>query len=747
MNSCSQNSADCDCEQVKMDFAVSGIGASREKGLKELGSSLSVSSNGNLMAVGGKGGAWASTSSASLSSVLYDGASKLVEFAEEPSANVAVVAGDDMICFGQRSRVRCTYPAPTGGWLDVVNAEMPSLWTQYWGKRNFIVNTIINTAECQCLCDQCYASNYGTPYFGNGAGCYGIDLAIDAFSVAIAGRQSNRGDACGYKGFVQVRTAAAVDGERRWRSVDESAHLEYEGEASFGESLALQGNLLAVGVPDRNENSPGNPFDVPGAVILFRLFSDTRYAIEHRLPAPADCINFGREVSLHGSTLVVGAPGNSTLGASVHVYRVQDALTPPKHVCAIREPTAQAEGFGSKGTISQTQYGGESFLLLGSPKDELAHIIRVAANTDVCQHLTALKGSAQDVSGQAHTGYRFGAATAIGNGLALVSAPGYRSYWNPCPGQSCINGLLYFRAQCWEATQSRQQCDKDMFLQPGAAEERYECSSAASDTCQVPSSCQFGSQGLCGMVHSSPGVVIVGPVQMSCGNARKEVGNNEACDDGNTESGDGCSRVCQVELGFRCMGGSAATADGCVVDQNIFLDRPHIRGTFTFENMLTRLSDVQQLALKEGLAKFGAKYDVEASTHVMIEDMKPSRNRRYPVTLLAADSVTAITRLLTAAGIVKAERRTARDLGTVKIAVLLPKTANGSKATDAQAPSMLGRRQLMHEYACMHACVCVYVYVCILCIYVKMYVCTDAQALGLLGAYREVSALSDVAYL
>ena len=153
-------------------------------------------------------------------------------------------------------------------------------------------------------------------------------------------------------------------------------------------------------------------------------------------------------------------------------------------------------------------------------------------------------------------------------------------------------------------------------------------------------------------------------------------------------------------------------ADGCVVDQNIFLDR-----------------------------------DVEASTHVMIEDMKPSRNRRYPVTLLAADPVTAITRLLTAAGIVKAERRTARDLGTVKIAVLLPKTANGSKATDAQAPSMLGRRQLMHEYACMHACVCVYVYVCILCIYVKMYVCTDAQALGLLGAYREVSALSDVAYL
>ena len=46
--------------------------------------------------------------------------------------------------------------------------------------------------------------------------------------------------------------------------MDESAHLEYEGEASFGESLALQGNLLAVGVPDRNENSPGNPFDVPG---------------------------------------------------------------------------------------------------------------------------------------------------------------------------------------------------------------------------------------------------------------------------------------------------------------------------------------------------------------------------------------------------------------------------------------------------------------------------------------------------
>ncbi len=37
-----------------------------------------------------------------------------------------------------------------------------------------------------------------------------------------------------------------------------------------------------------------------------------------------------------------------------------------------------------------------------------------------------------------------------------------------------------------------------------------------------------------------------------------------ACDDGNTRNGDGCSSTCQVEANYECFGGNETTADTCV---------------------------------------------------------------------------------------------------------------------------------------------------------------------------------------
>ena len=37
-----------------------------------------------------------------------------------------------------------------------------------------------------------------------------------------------------------------------------------------------------------------------------------------------------------------------------------------------------------------------------------------------------------------------------------------------------------------------------------------------------------------------------------------------ACDDGNNDDGDGCSRDCYVEVGYTCVGGSPDTQDTCV---------------------------------------------------------------------------------------------------------------------------------------------------------------------------------------
>ena len=36
------------------------------------------------------------------------------------------------------------------------------------------------------------------------------------------------------------------------------------------------------------------------------------------------------------------------------------------------------------------------------------------------------------------------------------------------------------------------------------------------------------------------------------------------CDDGNTQSGDGCSSQCEVENGFACSGGLASVPDQCL---------------------------------------------------------------------------------------------------------------------------------------------------------------------------------------
>jgi cysteine-rich repeat protein len=39
-----------------------------------------------------------------------------------------------------------------------------------------------------------------------------------------------------------------------------------------------------------------------------------------------------------------------------------------------------------------------------------------------------------------------------------------------------------------------------------------------------------------------------------CGNGKLELGRNEACDDGNGVSGDGCTSSCELEEGWSCSG-------------------------------------------------------------------------------------------------------------------------------------------------------------------------------------------------
>lgn len=48
----------------------------------------------------------------------------------------------------------------------------------------------------------------------------------------------------------------------------------------------------------------------------------------------------------------------------------------------------------------------------------------------------------------------------------------------------------------------------------------------------------------------------------SCGNGLPDAG--EKCDDGNSNSGDGCSRECQVENGYICTSATVVRPSQCV---------------------------------------------------------------------------------------------------------------------------------------------------------------------------------------
>ena len=298
------------------------------------------------------------------------------------------------------------------------------------------------------------------------------------------------------------------------------------------------------------------------------------------------------------------------------MYRYE-AIGIPKLMCSVWEPTSTGagNGFGSKGTIAQTIHEGNSYFLLGAPNDGVAFIVTLASSDNECKYLRTLKLADKQAND------RFGAAVGIGsNGLLLVGAPGYTRWTNPCPGAECIDGLLFFLSNCWGQTQTRTKCDD------ACISNRFECSPpSTSSICTRPAYCLPNSAGGAegGMLIGGGGrmgVVLPGPAEVTCGNGRREA--NEECDDGMSPpfSGDGCSTFCTVELGFVCRGGGPSTSDACVFDKEIYLDVPHVRGTFYLRNMHGMLSETQLQGIKEVLARFANSFAVQTDEHVISLD-------------------------------------------------------------------------------------------------------------------------------
>jgi hypothetical protein len=110
--------------------------------------------------------------------------------------------------------------------------------------------------------------------------------------------------------IVVTRSADAFD-QRYTKPNDPTA------EDQFGSSVALSGDLLAVGVPFESGVNPQDPdggnLSQSGAVYVFRRDS-TVWVQDAYLKAsnPDELDRFGASVAIHGDTLVVGAPGESS---------------------------------------------------------------------------------------------------------------------------------------------------------------------------------------------------------------------------------------------------------------------------------------------------------------------------------------------------------------------------------------------------------------------------------------------------
>lgn len=85
----------------------------------------------------------------------------------------------------------------------------------------------------------------------------------------------------------------------------------------FGNILALDNNTLAVGAPGRARS--GSAGDNAGAVYVFAR-TGTTWSLQIRIDGPANGDLFGSSLALNGDVLAIGAPGTSSSNGAVHFY-------------------------------------------------------------------------------------------------------------------------------------------------------------------------------------------------------------------------------------------------------------------------------------------------------------------------------------------------------------------------------------------------------------------------------------------
>jgi hypothetical protein len=201
----------------------------------------------------------------------------------------------------------------------------------------------------------------------------GAPLAdLDASASATFDREANR-EAISRTGAVYVFTRT----EQGFLLTDELRAPMSQAWQGFGASLALDGDRLVVGAPDRDQ---GGLKDAGGAFVFRRLEGHFVFSGELTAPLPAAGDGFGRAVALLGDTLVAGASlrdehGQADAGAVYVFFRQGSDYTLRQTVTT----NTQARGLlGASLALSYTS-GLKQRLLVGAPGVDAAEQAQAGA--------------------------------------------------------------------------------------------------------------------------------------------------------------------------------------------------------------------------------------------------------------------------------------------------------------------------------------------------------------------------------
>ena len=270
-----------------------------------------------------------------------------------------------------------------------------------------------------------------TPADPSVVGRWGSAVAVDASTIALGAPSGPTG----------ARVDVLVDEGVGWTLQQEIVPIDTIEAAGFGAALALDGDRLAVGVPQRLAGGLDR-----GELRVFTRAGGTWAREQVLLPAAsADGDVFGSAVALEGDTLVIGRPqvGSAATGpGSVHVFVLVAGVWQEQALLNAPAGAAAGTAFGSSLALQA------GTLVVGAPGEDpgggatgAVHVFTGGGATWTEQAMLVPMG--------AGPGNEVGHAVALDGDRLLVGAP-----LDAAAGQAAGRTVLYERvAGTWTESQ------------------------------------------------------------------------------------------------------------------------------------------------------------------------------------------------------------------------------------------------------------------------------------------------------